>query len=133
MVILFMFNEADEISYSDIMKATEIQPLKELKRHALSLIRMRILTKTTKEFDLNPEDMVSINEDFKSKLLKFKVPLLNPKENSNTQIENRLNDDRRHLLEATIVRILKSRKSINHNELMSEVINILNELFQPSP
>jgi cullin 3 len=43
-----------------------------------------------------------------------------------------LQDDRRHTLEAVVVRIMKARRSLSHNDLVSEVIKQVH-LFTPSP
>merc|ERR1719220_2584251 len=42
-------------------------------------------------------------------------------------------EDRNHLVEAVVVRIMKSRKTLEHNQLVMEVTRHLTSRFQPSP
>lgn len=42
-------------------------------------------------------------------------------------------EDRRHLVEASIVRIMKSRRTAHHNDLIAEVTRQLSVRFVPSP
>ena len=49
------------------------------------------------------------------------------------QQPDRVKEDRRHLCEATIVRVMKARKVITHNELIAEVrvhLQNTNEILQ---
>ena len=44
-----------------------------------------------------------------------------------------MDEDRKHEIEACIVRIMKSRKQLQHNQLVTEVVQQLAKRFQPSP
>lgn len=61
--------------------------------------------------------------------------LLNQKESQKKEeddISCKLDADRKNLMEATIVWIMKTRKWIDHNELISEVLRIVSGVFQPN-
>lgn len=40
---------------------------------------------------------------------------------------NKVDDDRKHVIDAAIVRIMKTRKSMNHTQLIAEVRDLLAE------
>jgi Cullin protein neddylation domain len=42
-------------------------------------------------------------------------------------------EDRRHLVEASIVRVMKARKRLSHNDLVAEITRQLSNRFVPSP
>ena len=45
---------------------------------------------------------------------------------------SRIEEERKYTIEAAIVRVMKSRKKMNHSALVSEVIKVLNSRFTPS-
>jgi len=136
MVVLLLFNETEKLSVSQIKMLSGIQPEYEFKRHVLSLVKAKLLLKNTKEFELADSDFLKVNDGFKNRLHKFKVPLLSQSkdqlETEKKEVCPRVEDDRRHLIEATVVRVMKSRKKMEHNLLISEVMKILSSIFQPT-
>ena len=50
-----------------------------------------------------------------------------------TSLPSAVEEERRHLVEAAIVRILKARKTISHNDLVAEVNRQLCNRFIPTP
>jgi len=52
---------------------------------------------------------------------------------SNDCVPASVEEDRRHLCEATVVRVMKARKHAKHNDLIAEVTRQLNQRFFPQP
>ena len=145
-VLLSLFNgtHTEPISYQTIQDVTSI-PTPDLVRtlQSLSLGKYRILLKSTKGKQISPRDSFKFNSDFTAPLTKIKIPTissgntmtLNGVENDEERLKTleKVDEDRKHQIEAAIVRIMKSRKSLDHSNLVAEVINQLKSKFIPSP
>jgi len=139
MVILMRFNGAgNEVQTLEALSELGI-PQAELRRHLISLCtpKHKILKKESKGKGIEVGDKFTFNEDFTSKLKRVKVPLVSAKETSVGLVGDELpagvEEDRRHLVEAAIVRIMKARKVLNHNELIAEVTRQLHQRFNAVP
>lgn len=137
MCILMLFNDRDWMTYSEISDATGI-PDVELKRHlqSLSLAKYRVLVKEPREKDVKPSDRFGYNSEFTSRSRRLKLQVIssqkeNEEEKSHTRAK--IDDDRRPIIDTVIVRIMKHRKVLQHNELIVEVTNILSPRFEPNP
>eukprot|EP00392_Amoebophrya_sp_AT5.2_P019278 g20046.t1 len=96
-------------------------------------------------------DTFAVNPEFESKLLRVKVPLI--RDNSEkfrnagaddkaggmndgytgaSDMPSSVEEDRKHLTEAVIVRIMKSRKQLDHNSLVVEATKMLSSRFTPA-
>ena len=69
-------------------------------------------------------------------MYKIRVPIAFAKENKNAEkidISDKVDEDRRHMVEATIVKVMKTRRKIEHNALIAESTCILSLKFNPDP
>jgi cullin 3 len=141
MIILSLFNDlpADgTLTYEEIAAQTNI-PRNELIRNLQSLAvapKTRILVKEPMSKDVKPTDRFSFNEKFTSKFIKVKVGVVtagnkveNDKERKDTEKKN--NDSRGFVIEAAIVRIMKQRKELSHQQLINETLTQLSQQFKP--
>ncbi|CAF1523186.1 unnamed protein product [Adineta steineri] len=131
MTILLMFNDHQKLTVTELEEATKLN-IKELEKHLSSLIDNKILLSNTTDLTLN--SIISINYEFKNKRTKFKISTVTQKETTqDTEIsQNAIDDDRKFYLQAIIVRIMKSRKTLRHNLLIDEVITQSKQRFTPS-
>jgi cullin 3 len=142
MCILVLFNDLDhgaEITFAALAAQTQI-PRNELKRHVVSLCtpKHRVLLKKSKGKGVSDDDAFKVNIKYSSKLKRVRVPLVAMKEagahpDSSDKVPAAVEEDRRHLCEATVVRIMKARKHAKHNDLIAEVTRQLSQRFFPQP
>jgi len=142
MIILMLYNDlpaGDSLSFEQIAAETNI-PKHELIRNlqSLSLVaKWKVLKKEPMSKDIKATDQFYFNEDFSSQFLKIKVSVVaggssrveNPEERRATQ--KRTDEERGHVIEAAVVRIMKSRKNLSHAQLMTETLGQLSSRFQP--
>ena len=102
---------------------------KELRRTLQSLAcgKVRVLNKKPKGRDVNDGDSFSFNTDFVQKLYRIKVNAIQMKETveENTGTTERVFQDRQYQVDAAIVRIMKTRKSLSHTLLINELLTQL--------
>ncbi|KAJ9110295.1 hypothetical protein QFC19_001698 [Naganishia cerealis] len=159
-VILLLFeNVADgqELALQDIKASTQI-PDSDLFRslQSLACAKFKILTKNPKSRDVGPNDKFSFNNNFTCPLAKIKIQTIVGKVENNeerAETQEKVDEERKHQIEvrdlpwstyiinaysffsakACIVRIMKDKKTLGHNELVNEVIRQLMARFTPTP
>ncbi|MBN3303545.1 CUL4A protein, partial [Amia calva] len=133
-LVLLMFNEGDEFTLEDIKTATGIED-SELRRTLQSLAcgKARVLNKTPKGKDVEDGDKFLFNNEFKHKLFRIKINQIQMKETVEEQVSTteRVFQDRQYQIDAAIVRIMKMRKTLSHNLLVSELYNQLKFPVKP--
>jgi len=139
MVILMLFNARDRLTYEEIKSETDI-PEKDLMRAlqslALGKITQRVLIKEPKTKEIEPDHIFMVNDQFTSKLYRVKIQTVAAKgesEPERKETRSKVDEDRKHEIEAAIVRIMKARKEMQHNVLVAEVTEQLKARFLPNP
>uniref|UniRef100_A0A8C2KMZ4 Cullin-4A n=1 Tax=Cyprinus carpio TaxID=7962 RepID=A0A8C2KMZ4_CYPCA len=134
-LVLLMFNESDEYSVEEIRTATGIED-GELKRTLQSLAcgKARVLNKMPRGKDVEDADRFHFNSDFTHKLFRIKINQIQMKETVEEQVSTteRVFQDRQYQIDAALVRIMKMRKTLSHNLLVSELYNQLKFPVKPA-
>lgn len=123
--ILLLFNAgSDSLTYDEIltgtgMQTTTLRPLIDL------LTKQRVL-------DLK-DDAYELNLGFKSKKIRINLntPVKSEVKAESQDVMKTVDEDRKLLIQAVIVRVMKSRKQMKHQQLIAEAIEQLKSRFVP--
>jgi len=140
LVILLQFESLgteDFLTYEELKVATSI-PDEELSRNLQSLAcaKSKILKKHPLGRNVDPDDSFSFNEEFSSPLMRIKISTISAKVESTgerRETRDKVDEERKFQIEACIVRIMKDRKRMTHNDLVNEATRQLASRFLPNP
>jgi len=125
MAVLLQYNKNDTLSLEELIAATAIS--KEILVQVLSLlVKAKILiNEETDQYDLNP--------NFKSKKIRvnLNMPIKAEVKAESSDVMKTVDKDREYVIQATIVRIMKARKTMKNQPLIQEVISQISQRFSP--
>eukprot|EP00742_Colponemidia_sp_Colp-10_P006100 GILJ01006527.1.p1 GENE.GILJ01006527.1~~GILJ01006527.1.p1 ORF type:complete len:771 (+),score=137.34 GILJ01006527.1:897-3209(+) len=137
--VLLLFNFYERLSIEEMLKLLQCAE-DELKKHVAALVfgRFKILNKVPAESHvIKNDDTFTVNIMFSDKKRKIKIPMLVSK--AQTQDPERkqtianVTEDRKHTVEAAIVRTMKARKTLDHQGLVVTVTEQVLSHFKPDP
>ncbi|KAJ3133273.1 hypothetical protein HK100_004534 [Physocladia obscura] len=132
--ILLLFNKAEKLSVNYIATQVKVST-DDVKRVLKGLLDMEILLVGTGAALVGSSEILLNFKFSNSKRTKLKVNAVAQSESATQESESArtaVDEDRKLFLQATIVRILKSRRTIGHNQLVQEVIDQAKARFLPS-
>ncbi|KAK1351908.1 Cullin-1 [Heracleum sosnowskyi] len=127
---LLLFNSSDRLSYQEIMSQLNLSDDDVVRLlHSLSCAKYKILTKEPNTKTISPTDYFEFNSKFTDKMRRIKIPL--PPVDEKKKVIEDVDKDRRYAIDASIVRIMKSRKVLGYQQLVMECVEQLGRMFKP--
>jgi DNA-binding MarR family transcriptional regulator len=128
LAILLLFNNGDSFTINEIINQT-LLPLSEVSRFLKAFVDLKLLIAPNTE---SLDTIVTFNKNFSNKRTKIKIGMVadNNQENEITRLV--VDNDRKLFLQAVIVRIMKSKKELQHTLLIKEVIEQSKSRFVPN-
>ncbi|KFK42683.1 hypothetical protein AALP_AA1G026300 [Arabis alpina] len=128
--MLLLFNNTERLSYTDILEQLNLshEDLVML-LHSLSCAKYKILKKEPNSSSISQTDVFEFNSKFTNRMQRIKIPL--PKLDERKKVVEDVDRDRRYAIDASLVRIMKSRKVLDHQQLVSECVEHNSRMFKP--
>ncbi len=128
-VFQLFIGHSNELSFSQIVTMTKMNESYAKKvLHSLSCNKLKLLVKTPESNTIQSDDVFRFHREFTSpkRLNVIPCPVF-----EEIQTSKHVEEDRSHMIDAVIVRIMKSRRKLTHNELVHAVLSDSTLLFLP--
>jgi len=134
MAVLMQYNSSTSYTVQHLADCTSLKM--EILTQVLShLLRSKLLIceQTTDSSQLQPTHDVRLNLEYKSKKLRVNInkPVKTEQRQEQENTHRKVEEDRKMQVQAAIVRIMKTRKQLKHQSLISETITQLAPRFKP--
>ncbi|KAI9262321.1 Cullin [Phascolomyces articulosus] len=132
MGVLLQYNSGTSYTFEELKESTALSP--EVLTSALGiLVKAKVLLLNNGEKVGDNGSKYDLNFDFKSKKIRINLNLQMKTEQKveTDETHKTIEEDRKYLMQAAIVRIMKTRKVMKHVALIEEVITQLQSRFKP--
>eukprot|EP00300_Choanocystis_sp_HF-7_P008209 c15781_g1_i2.p1 GENE.c15781_g1_i2~~c15781_g1_i2.p1 ORF type:complete len:741 (+),score=197.27 c15781_g1_i2:223-2223(+) len=123
---ILLFNDADRLSFEQILDKTNIKDkVLRLTLQSLACGKVRVLKKEPKGREIEDGDVFSVDSEkiLSNPLFRIKINNILAKETveENSKTHSGVFKDRQYQIDAAIVRIMKTRKTLAHSQLVAQL------------